>query len=57
MNRDPAHLARLLHGLRLAVGAVCAGGTGRSPSAGAQILIGGRGSAIRAGCLLLTTTT
>lgn len=56
-RRDLLHLAWLLHGLRLAIRAVCAGGAGRGASAGAQVLIGGRGSAIRAGCLLLTTTT
>lgn len=52
-----AHLAGLLHGVRLAVRAVGAGRARRRAPAGAQVLVGGRGSAIGAGCLLLTTTT
>ena len=50
------YLAGLLHGVRLAVRAVCAGGAGRGAAAGAEVLVGGRGAAIGAARLLLTTT-
>ena len=51
------YLCGFLHGVRLAVGAVCACCAGRGASTGAQVLVGGGGSAIGAGRLLLTTTT
>lgn len=51
------YLAGLLHGVCLAVCAVRARRAGRGASAGAQVLVCRRGSAIGTGCLLLTTTT
>ena len=35
------YLAGLLHGVRLAVRAVCAGSAGRGAAAGAEVLVGG----------------